>query len=256
MINVTIIKNYVTHLLFNIVNFTIRKLLNHSILTMTKQRVKINTINHITHDVLQIITDRPDDFTFVSGQAVAVSINKNGWENEKRPFSFTSTPDQNFLEFIIKVYPLHKGVTNQLQQLKEGEELILHNVFGAISYKGEGVFIAGGAGITPFISILRGLHSKNEIGRNKLIFANKTKADIILEAELKAMLKNNFINIIAEEKVEGYAHGFISESFLKEHISQSNMNMYLCGPPPMMKAVEKHLHNLNIDEKAIIKEEF
>ena len=119
-----------------------------------------------------------------------------------------------------------------------------------------GAFIAGGAGITPFISILRDLHSKQKIGSNKLIFANKTKGDIILEEELKAMLKHNFINIIAEENIDGYAQGLISESLLKAHISRTCKNIYLCGPPPMMESVEKHLHYLNIDEKAIIKEEF
>jgi ferredoxin-NADP reductase len=46
------------------------------------------------------------------------------------------------------------------------------------------VFIARGAGVTPFISIFRYLRSKAEIGSNKLIFANKTKADIILERNL------------------------------------------------------------------------
>ena len=54
-------------------------------------------------------------------------------------------------------------------------------------YKGEGVFIAGGAGITPFLSIFRYLNSKNEINNNILIFANKTKADIIHEEELKSL---------------------------------------------------------------------
>ncbi|MCK7517280.1 MAG: hypothetical protein MZV64_05925 [Ignavibacteriales bacterium] len=49
-------------------------------------------------------------------------------------------------------------------RLKKDNELILHDVFGAINYKGEGVFIAGGAGVTPFISIFRYLQSKNEIG--------------------------------------------------------------------------------------------
>ncbi|PKP38984.1 MAG: flavodoxin reductase [Bacteroidetes bacterium HGW-Bacteroidetes-15] len=223
---------------------------------MTQQRVKIKSINRITHDVLQITTKKPAKLSFIPGQAIALSVKKSGWENEVRPFTFTSLPENTSLEFIIKIYPSHYGVTNELQQLKKDDEIILHNIFGAISYKGEGVFIAGGAGITPFISIFRDLHLKNEIGSNKLIFANKTKGDIILEEELKTMLKHNFINIIAEENIDGYAQGLISESFLKAHISRSCKNIYLCGPPEMMESVEKHLHFLNIDKNAIIKEEF
>ena len=223
---------------------------------MTQQLVKIKSINRITHDVLQITTNKPAEFSFIPGQAIALSVNKRGWENEVRPFTFTSVPENNFLEFIIKIYPSRNGVTNEMLQLKKYDDIILHNIFGAISYKGEGVFIAGGAGITPFISIFRDLRSKHEIGNNKLIFANKTKGDIILEAELKEMLSYNFINIIADENIDGYAQGLISESFLKAHISRSCKNIYLCGPPLMMESVEKQLHFLDFEEKTIIKEEF
>lgn len=223
---------------------------------MSKQLVKIKSINRITHDVMQITTKKPAKYCFIPGQATALSINKSGWENEVRPFTFTSLPDNNYLEFVIKIYPSHNGVTNELLQLKKDDEIILHNIFGAISYRGEGVFIAGGSGITPFISILRDLRSKNEIGNNKLIFANKTKGDIILEAELHEMLGYNFVNILTDENIDGYAQGLISESFIKAHISRSCKNIYLCGPPEMIESIENHLHYLNNDEKAIIKEEF
>lgn len=223
---------------------------------MKPQVVKIKSIKHVTHDVLQIVTEKPQDLDFTPGQAAEISINKEGWKNEKRPFTFTSLPDSNCLEFTIKTYPTHKGVTNELLSLKENDELILHDVFGAIAYKNEGVFIAGGAGVTPFISIFRYLRSKNNIGGNKLIFANKTKDDIILKDEFNLVLGENFINILSDEEEKGYAHGYITENFLKAHITDFNKNIYLCGPPPMMDAVEKILSNLHIDEKLIIKEAF
>lgn len=140
-------------------------------------------------------------------------------------------------------------------QLNKNDELILHDVFGAIAYKGEGVFIAG-AGITPFISIFRYLQSQNEIGNNKLIFANKTKADIILEEEFKNLLDKNFINILSDENIDGYENGFITEDFLQANFGDLNKNFYVCGPPPMMDAIEKMLANLHVDEKLIIKEAF
>jgi ferredoxin-NADP reductase len=78
------------------------------------------------------------------------------------------------LEFTIKIYSDHDGVTNQLGQLKVGDELLLHDVWGAIQYKGEGTFIAGGAGVTPFIAIFRQLQKDKKLGNNKLIFSNRT----------------------------------------------------------------------------------
>jgi ferredoxin-NADP reductase len=218
--------------------------------------VKIISIQHITHDVLQIITEKPDQFHFTPGQAAEIAINKKGLQEEKRPFTFTCVPENAYLEFTIKTYPSHQGVTNEFLQLKQDDELILYDVFGAIAYKSEGVFIAGGAGVTPFIAIIRYLLSMNKIGDNKLIFANKMKDDIIHEEELKNILGENFINILSEEKSNGYAHGQITESLLKTHINDSRKNVYLCGPPPMMDAVEKFLSNLHVDKKLIVKEAF
>ena len=218
--------------------------------------VKIRSIKHVTHDVLQIVTEKPSGYIFTSGQATDVSINKEGWKEELRPFTFTCLPEDDHIEFTIKTYPSRNGVTNQLLQLKAGDELILHDVFGDIAYKGEGVFIAGGAGVTPFIAIFRYLQSKNIVGNNKLIFANKTKADIIHEEEFTKLLGKNFINILSDEKVEGYAQGFITEDFLKKYISANDKHFYLCAPPPMMDAVAKHLAALHIDERSIVQEGF
>jgi predicted ferric reductase len=70
----------------------------------------------------------------------------------------------------------------KIRKLKDGDELIIRDVWGAIEYK-EGVFIAGGAGITPFIAILRQLQADDKIeNNNKLIFTNEK--DIILKKNL------------------------------------------------------------------------
>ena len=221
---------------------------------MEKHLVKIKSIKHITHDVLQIVTEKPQKYNFTPGQATEVAINKTGWKDEKRPFTFTSLPDKDFIEFTIKTYPSHKGVTNELLQAKEDDELILHDVFGTIAYKGDGVFVAGGAGVTPFICIFRYLQSKNEIGENRLIFANKTKDDIILALEFEKILGENFINILSDVATDEYAHGQIDEDFLKANIDGFDQQFYICGPPPMMEAVKKQLTNFGVTEKAITTE--
>lgn len=218
---------------------------------MDKYIVKISSIEKVTHDVVRIITKKPDEFLFIPGQATEVAINKNGWQTKRRPFSFTNLPTDDYLEFTIKTYPKHQGVTNELLQLKKNDELILHDVFGAITYKNEGVFIAGGAGVTPFISIFRFLQSINKIGNNKLLFANKTKADIILEDEFKHLLGNAFVNILSDEKVDKYNYGMISEDFLKANIKNFNQQFYVCGPPPMMNIVTNQLTKLGVGKNAV-----
>lgn len=217
---------------------------------------KIITIDHLTHDVLKVVAEKPAGLNYQPGQAADVSINKQGWENELRAFTFTSLPVDEHIEFTIKTYPSHNGVTNQLLSLVEGDELCIGEVFGDITYKGEGILIAGGAGITPFISILRQLHRENNLGNNKLLFANKTKADIIQENTLRKMLGENFINILSEENLTGYEHGFITAALISKYCRFNNEYYYLCGPPPMMKSIENQLYNLGIAEKYIVKEAF
>lgn len=216
--------------------------------------LKIKSIDKVTHDVLCIRLEKPGSYDFIPGQATEVAINKPGWTEERRPFTFTSLPKDEYLEFTIKTYPGHGGVTNELLQLKPGDELILHDVWGAISYKGEGVFIAGGAGITPFLSIFRYLHATGQVAGNKLIFANKTKEDIIRKDELQSYLGNNFVNILSEETVEGYAHGYITRSFLEANMAAPGGKFYVCGPPPMMDATQKILSELDVGEEAIVVE--
>jgi ferredoxin-NADP reductase len=221
---------------------------------MEEHIVKIFRIEQVTHDVKRFQFEKPAGYAFVPGQATDVSINTHELKNEKRPFTFTSLNSSAYLEFTIKIYSDHNGITNELGKLKPGSELIIRDVWGDIAYKGPGVFIAGGAGITPFISILRDLKQKNKAGDNMLIFANKTKSDIILENELKQLLGKSFVNILSHETVEGYSHGFISESFLKENIPPHYKNFYLCGPPLMMEAILKHLSVMGIKQDAIIME--
>ena len=223
---------------------------------MAQHIIKIELVDHVTHDVLRFKTEKPANYNFEPGQATRVSINKEGWEKKKRPFTFTNLPDEDYLEFTIKTYPSHEGVTNELLSLKAGDELIIGDPWGTINYKGEGVFIAGGAGVTPFISIFRYLKAKNELGKSKLLFANKTTEDIIHKDEFEDMLGEKFINILSQEESPDFDHGLINEGFLQKHEVNNYGYVYLCGPKPMMESIEEQLHNLNVTEDTIVKEVF
>lgn len=223
---------------------------------MEQHIITIRSIKKITPDVLRIKADKPSGYTFEAGQAAEVGINKDGWKEELRPFTFTCLPQDDHLEFTIKTYPTHKGVTAELLNLNVNDQLIIGDAWGTIGYKGPGTFIAGGAGVTPFISIFRKLNADNAVDGNKLIFANKAKADIIQQEEFTSMLGSNFINILSDEKTDEHAHGLITEEFLKKCEIVTKKHVYLCGPEPMMDAVEQQLLKLGIDKKLIVKEEF
>jgi len=218
---------------------------------MEEHIVKILRTEWVTHDVRRFQFEKPVGYSFIPGQATEISINRPGYTDKRNPFTFTCLNSDPYLEFTIKIYSSRNGVTNELGKLNQGDELIIRDVWGAISYKGKGVFIAGGAGITPFIAILRDLNSKNEIKSNKLLFANKTRADIILEKDFKSFLGKDFINILSEEKADGYYHGHINKDFLKTNIADFNQKFYVCGPPPMIDAVLNQLAELGVGKNSI-----
>ncbi|MBX2931400.1 MAG: flavodoxin reductase [Chitinophagaceae bacterium] len=218
--------------------------------------VKIISVEHLTHDVLRIRAEKPEGLQYTPGQAMDISINKKGWEDKLSAFTFTSLPEDNFIEFTIKTYPSRQRVTNELLSIQAGDEIFTYKPFGDISYKGEGIFLAGGAGITPFIAILRLLEKQHNIGNSKLIFANKTQSDIISKDYFDKVLGANFINILSDETVEGFEHGFINADLIKKYSADNLKYYYLCGPKPMMDAVEKHLATLGVDDEHIVKEGF
>ena len=222
---------------------------------MEKQIVKILSAEFVTHNVRRFKLEKPAAVTFIPGQAADISINKPKWVDEKRPFTFTSLAHWDHLEFTIKIYPDRHGVTDQLGKLVPGDELIIHDVFGTIHYKGEGVFIAGGAGITPFIAILREMQDEKKLGKNMLLFSNRTSADIILKDEFEKMLGSRFINTL-DEKTPGYDNRKIDAGYIKEKVKDLSQYFYICGPDPMVEAIRKELGSLGVKDEKIVIEQF
>lgn len=219
---------------------------------MEEHVVKILSIRNVTHDVRSYRIAKPEGYHFEPGQATDVSINLEKWKEERRPFTFTALNEWPYLEFTIKSYSDHDGVTNALYHLQPGDELIIRDVWGAISYKGEGYFIAGGAGITPFIAILRQLHKEKKIRGNQLFFSNKTSGDIILKEELDEILGPNVHYILSREDNPLYKKGPIGKDFLVREIADFTRPFYVCGPDKMVADINGLLTELGANPETIV----
>lgn len=222
--------------------------------------VKIKNIIERTHNVRTFQVEKPSGYHYTEGQATEVSIDTPLLHNEKRPFTFTSLNTDPYLEFTIKMYGTHEnGMTKHLRDLTRGDFLLIRDVRGAIHYKGKGVFIAWGAWITPFISILRKLRKKWELRGNTLIFSNKMAVDIILREEWEEMEKEGLQLILtltreditrAQEK--GYLTSRIDKKLLEEYISDRKQHFYLCGPAFMVDQLQQTLIELWADIETIV----
>jgi len=222
---------------------------------MEEHIVKILEAEYVTHDVRRFRVEKPDGYSFTPGQATEAAINKPYLKNERRPFTFTGLNDDDYLEFTIKTYGDHNGVTKALRELNKDDELFIHDVWGAIHYKGPGVFIAGGAGVTPFIAIFRQLFKDKKIDGNRLIFSNKTEKDIILKDEFEKMLGSNFYNTLTREKSDKYDNRRIDENFLREKVKDFNQNFYVCGPDKFVSDIQTILAKLGAEPESVVFEE-
>lgn len=215
----------------------------------------ISKIVDVTHNVRQYTFEKPEGFSFQPGQAAEVGIDKEGWRDAGHPFTFTALPGWDDLQFTIKIYPEHDGLTEQIGKLTEGDSFIVGDAWGTIEYKGKGTFIAGGAGVTPFIAILRMLADRGEIAGHRLIFANKTEADIILREEFEAMDGLETLYVLSGEDKEGFENGRIDKAFLERHVSDFGQHFYVCGPDKMVESINDALKDLGADPDGLVFEE-
>ena len=213
--------------------------------------VRIIAADLLTHDVKRIIVEKPVGYKFEPGQATGVAIKKPGLEDQKRPFTFTSLPQDKSLELIVKMYD-REGVTKAFNELNTNDELIIDDAWGNIKYEGPGYFIAGGAGLTPFLAILRNLEDQGKLKGNTLFYSNKYEKDIIQEIELEEMIGLKEVLTLTREKKEKYLHGRIDEAFLKNHVADFSKKFYVCSTMEMTNDVINALKKLGVNEDQII----
>lgn len=217
-------------------------------------RLKILETHYITHDVKRFILEKPKDFIYRTGQAAHLSVDLPGWKDKAHPFTFTSLNEWSKLEFTIKIYDERKGLTHQLGKLIEGDEILMHDVFDTFAYKGPGVFLAGGAGITPFMAIFRALHASDNMRGVALLYSNKTSKDIIYHDELTKILGPAYKNVFTREGVIGFRERRLDRDFLLETIGDFDQRFYICGPEDFVTNLKNALIDLGAKQESLILE--
>jgi ferredoxin-NADP reductase len=215
--------------------------MNHEVQIISKKR--------LNHDVLQFHLKRPADYQFMAGQAIELLLT----EPEKKgpaPFTFTGRHTDPFLELTIKVYEERKGLTAALSRLNTGDKVLITDPWDSFTNNGSGVFIAGGAGITPFIALLRQMQADGNIGDSWLFFSNKTPQDVFLHAELQEMLGDHYVDVITREG-NGNNTQYIDETFLRKHMKNLQQPFYVCGPPPFTESIQVALKKIGANEQMV-----
>lgn len=205
-------------------------------------------------------------FTFKSGQFAMISLfNADGSVWKTRPFSICSSPtDKDHLEFTIKIYG---EFTHAIANLKRGDRVGVSGPYGVFVFKEEEmksvVFLAGGIGVAPFMSMIRYATAKRLPNELTLLYSMKTGNDLVFVDELKALAEENeklrVIFTVTENIPDAWSHerGMIDETMLNRHCSSfAGTHFLLCGPPGFMDAMKQCLAKRGVPKDRILFEAF
>src|SRR6202044_4003855 len=220
----------------------------------------------VTHDMRHLVLRliEPGEVKFFPGQYMDISV--PGTE-EVRSFSMANTSSRDgLLEFVIKVYP--DGLFSQFldKELRVGDRLELTGPFGVFPLRdsdAELVFVGGGAGMAPILSLLRSMAERGIQRKATFFYGARAKRDLCFEAELHQLEENlpNFREIPAlseadvDDQWDGET-GFVTDVVKRHSADLTGPHAYVGAPPPMVEAALPLLAQLGVEEERIYYDKF
>jgi propane monooxygenase reductase subunit len=237
----------------------------HPIQRATAEVVSNDPVTHdMRHLVLKLI--EPTEIPFFPGQYVDITIPGT---DAVRSFSMAniSSKQSGQLEFVIKIYP--DGLFSEYldKSVQAGDRLELTGPYGVFTLRDgrdcDLVFVGGGAGMAPILSVLRALAERGSTRRAVYYYGARRRRDLCFESELRALeqVMPNFRYVPALSEPEPNDNwdgevGLITDVVKKYESDLSESDSYVCGPPPMVEAAMQVLTGLGATDKRIYYDKF
>src|SRR6516225_6195348 len=222
--------------------------------------------DRVTHDMRHLVLRlvEPGEVKFFPGQYMDIAVPGT---DQVRSFSMANTSSkEGLLEFVIKVYP--DGLFSHFldERVQPGDRLELTGPFGVFTLR-EGdadlVFIGGGAGMAPILSLLRSMAERGITRKATYYYGARGSRDLCFEEELRALETTlpgfRYIPALAEPAPgDDWAGetGMITDVVRRHADGLAGVHAYVCGPPPMVEAALPLLATLGVAEKRIYYDKF
>jgi ferredoxin-NADP reductase len=203
---------------------------------------------------------------FRAGQYIVVSLDI-GRAKLNKPYTLSSGPADakgasgNAYAITIKKTANGYASDHILANWKVGTELTVSAPLGDFYYVGlrdakKVVALAGGSGITPFLSMARAIADGLEDFDLTILYGSRTRANILLKDELDACAaaakgKVTVVHVLSDDKAEGYEQGFIDANLIKKYAPSSDYSVFVCGPQAMYKFVEGEIAKLDLPKRRV-----
>ena len=230
-------------------------------------KVKIKNKKFVAKDTLRVEFELEKNIFFRAGQHSSITIEDIEFEDPRgnmRLFSFVNPPFDN-KHYIITTRLRGSGFKEALKNLPDGSTVDMGGVGGDLVLPDDKsqplVFIAGGIGITPFMSMLSHIFENNLPYKITLFYSNRDRESTPYfdEIEKWASKHENFdvMFLMTKDDTWKRERGHIDGNVISEYIDDINGSQYfVVGPPKMVKSVEQELLNVGIDEEQILRESF
>jgi len=205
---------------------------------------------------LNVEADAP---AFLAGQYVNIDVPGSG---QHRSYSFSSAPGESRVCFLIKKIP--GGVMSAwLESAQPGDKTQLTGPLGSFYLRPVErplLFLAGGTGLAPFLSMLEVLSRTNAQQKIHLIYGVTRDLDLVqvdaVEAYTTKLPNFTYDTVVADPKSSHPRKGWVTQHMNGESLNGGDVDVYLCGPPPMVDAVRKHFADTGVKPNSFHYEKF
>jgi len=223
---------------------------------------EVVSMDRVTHDMCHLVLRlvEPAEVKFFPGQYMDFAVPGT---DQVRSFSMANTSSRDgLLEFVIKVYPngLFSGFLDQ--RLAVGDRLELSGPFGVFTLRDSDadlVFVGGGAGMAPILSLLRSMADRGIDRKATFFYGARGQRDLCFEEELRAIAvklpKFTYVPALSDEDWAG-ENGLITDVVKRVTGGLAGAHAYVCGPPPMVEAAIPLLETLGVEDKRIYYDKF
>lgn len=230
-----------------------------------RHRFRVASVHQETHNTwtLRLAPEKGGEvFSYRPGQFAFLKLIRQNGPSEEHPFTISSSPTQRGeVCFTIKE---SGDFTRTIGKTRAGDGAALDAPFGRFSFTFDDprsmVFVAGGVGITPLMSMLRYLRDTGDTRPVRLICGNKLEKDIIFREEIEALPENvKTVHVLSGDSPGWQGpRGRVTRETLERHAGDilDEAGIYVCGPPPMMSSVIKALKALGTGPDRIHSERF
>ena len=216
----------------------------------------------IAKNTREFVFTKPKDMYFRAGQYLEWMLPHKKSDNRgvRRYFTIASAPHEDVLRVVVRFSEKGSAYKQALQRIKSGDRIIASQRAGDFLLPDDTgrklAFIAGGIGITPFLSHFGHIAHQNVQRDITLFYCNNTSEEIAYQDLFTALIDSGHckvVHILAQEKKAGYEHGFLTEDIIKKHTPDYQERLwYLSGPPGMVYTYSALLKKMRVPKSNIV----